>query len=361
MEQQEINKMIAFFHTEEPVSCKWEDTWTEEEDSRTIIYVEYPEGKYVIKAAANDFTTTERVAGWVEMINNFREMGYYCPMLRKSRNGNYAEMLEVQEKNFVVWEEEFAKYSLPKDVKDKPKTADGKRYLYVDEKHEFVAKVGQKHFSNTWGDSLYVRLAPVGWAETDEVTDCVEEFKKLVKEKAPKFNGRLERVLALFRENQEKLEQVYFNLPTSVFQEDTGDNDLLLDEEGHFRGVLDYNLSGKDTVLNMTFEAIWYGGNESPCPSEDKGLMSYYCKEYTDAQFERYLEGLRKFREYYEFTEEEADAAMPLYRYIMTIGYDEIEVVKKYADDDDKMNQMFDWIEAELTRDDIDFRGAMLK
>ena len=361
MEQQEINKMIAFFHTEEPVSCKWEDTWTEDEDSRTIVFAEYPEGKYVIKAAANDFTTTERVAGWVEMINNFRKMGYYCPMLRKSRNGNYAEVLEVQGKSFVVWEEEFAKYFLPKDVKDKPITADEKRYLYVDEMREFVAKVGQKHFTNTWGDSLWVRLASVGWAETDEVTDCVEQFKKLVKEKAPKFSGRLERVLALFRENQNMLEQVYFNLPMSVFQADTGDNNLLLDEEGHFRGVLDYNLSGKDTVLNMTFEAIWYGGNESPCPSEDKGLMSYYCQEYTDAKFERYLEGLRKFREYYEFTEEEADAAMPLYRYIMTIGYNEIEVVKKYADDDDKMNQMFDWIEAELTRNDIDFRSAMLK
>ena len=61
MEQQEIKKMIAFFHTEEPISCQSEDIWTEAEDSRTIIYVEYPEEKYVIKAAANDFTTTERV------------------------------------------------------------------------------------------------------------------------------------------------------------------------------------------------------------------------------------------------------------------------------------------------------------
>lgn len=100
MEQQEINKIIALFHTGEPVSCKAEDTWTEDTDSRTIIYVEYPEGKFVIKAAANGFTTPERVTGWVEMIENYRKMGYYCPMLRKSRNGNYAEVLEVQGKIF---------------------------------------------------------------------------------------------------------------------------------------------------------------------------------------------------------------------------------------------------------------------
>ena len=261
MEQQEINKMIAFFHTEEPISCQWEDTWTEEDDFRTLINVEYPEGKFVIKAAWN-FTTPERVTGWVEMINNFREMGYYCPMLRKSRGGNYAEVLEVQGKPFVVWEEVFAKYSLPKNVENKPRTPEGKRFVFEEELWEFVAKVGQKHFTNTWGNSLYVRLVPVAGAKTDEITECVEKIESLIKEKAPKFTGRLERVLTLFRENKEKLEQVYFTLPTSVFQADTWDDNLLLDEEGHFRGVLDYNLSGKDTVLNM-LKLMADGGNKS--------------------------------------------------------------------------------------------------
>ncbi len=358
MEQQEINKMIAFFHTEEPISCKWEDTWTEEDDFRTLINVEYPEGKFVIKAAWN-FTTPERVTGWVEMINNFREMGYYCPMLRKSRGGNYAEVLEIQGKNFVVWEEEFAKYFLPKDVKDKPKTADGKRFVFEEELWEFVAKVGQKHFTNTWGDSLYVRLVPVAWAETDEITECVEKFESLIKEKAPKFTGRLERVLTLFRENKEKLEQVYFNLPTSVFQADTWDDNLLLDEEGHFRGILDYNLAGKDTVLNMAFEAC--GGRGVQWPEEDKETLPGYSKASRDAWYAGLMEMLRVFRKHYDFSETEAEAAVLLHRYTRTIEYGEIQAVEKYAENEEMMNQLFDAIEEELTRDDIDFRSAMLK
>lgn len=359
MEQQEINKMIAFFHTEEPVSCKWEDTWTEEEDSRTIIYVEYPEGKYVIKAAANGFTTPERVTGWVEMIENFREMGYYCPMLLKSRNGNYAEVLEVQGKSFVVWEEEFAKYSLPKNVENKPRTPDGKRFVFEEELWEFVAKVGQKHFTNTWGDSLYVRLVPVPGEKTDEITECVETFIYLIKEKAPRFIPRMERVLELFQENKEKLEQVYFALPTSVFQADTWDDNLLLDEEGHFRGVLDYNLSGKDTVLNMLFEA--YSGRGRQKPKEGEDILPEYGKATRDAWHSGLLEAFKVFRKHYDFTEAEVEAATLLSRYIGTLDYGPHRAIEKYAENDNMMNQLFDALEDELTRTDIDFRGAMLK
>ena len=359
MEQQEINEMIAFFHTEEPISCKWEDTWTEEDDFRTLINVEYPEGKFVIKAAWN-FTTPERVTGWVEMINNFREMGYYCPMLRKSRGGNYAEVLEIQGKNFVVWEEEFAKYFLPKDVKDKPKTADGKRFAFEEELWEFVAKVGQKHFTNTWGDSLYVRLIPVPGEKTDEVTECVEKFESLIREKAPKFIERMERVLALFQENKKKLEQVYFSLPTSVFQADTWDDNVLLDEEGHFRGILDYNLSGKDTMINMAFEAGWYGSRGVQWPEKDENTVSGMNRKDRDAWLASFMVALREFRKYYDFSEAEIEAMTLLYRYIL-IYYDVNETVEKHIDEEKKLNQIFDFLEDEFTRDDIDFRSAMLK
>ena len=359
MEQQEIKKMIAFFHTEEPITCQSEDIWTEAEDSRTIIYVEYPEEKYVIKAAANDFTTTERVTGWVEMINNFREMGCYCPMLKKSRNGNYAEVLEVQGKSFVVWEEEFAKYSLPKNVENKPKTPDGKRFVYEEELWEFVAKVGQKHFTNTWGDSLYVRLIPVPGEKTDEVTECVEKFESLIREKAPKFTGRLERVMDLFQKNKEKLEQVYFRLPTSVFQADTWDDNVLVDDDGHFRGILDYNLSGKDTMINMTFEAGWYGSRGVQWPKDDKNTIPGLNRKNRDAWLEGFMVALKVFRNYYDFTETEAEAMTLLYRYIL-IYYDVNEAVEKYIDDEVKLNLIFDFLEDEFTRDDIDFRGAML-
>lgn len=49
-----------------------------------------------------------------------------------------------------------------------------------------------------------------------------------------------------------------------------------------------------------------------------------------------------------------------LYRYIL-IYYDVNEAVEKHVDDEEKMNLIFDFLEDEFTREDIDFRGAMLE
>ena len=231
--------------------------------------------------------------------------------------------------------------------------------MYEEELWEFVAKVGQKHFTNTWGDSMYVRLIPVPGEKTDEITECVETFIYLIKEKAPRFIPRMERVLELFQENKEKLEQVYFALPTSVFQADTWDDNLLLDEEGHFRGVLDYNLSGKDTVLNLLFEA--YGGRGRQKPKEGEDILPGYSKAARDADYAGLMEALRVYRKYYDFTEAEAEAAILLKRYTETLDYGAIHAIEKYAENEDMMNQLFDAIEDELTKDVIDFRSAMLK
>lgn len=72
------------------------------------------------------------------------------------------------------------------------------------------------------------------------------------------------------------------------------------------------------------------------------------------------LENLREFRKYYDFNETEAVAAPMLYKYIITIYYMEIDAFNKNVNDDGKLNLLFDLIERELTREDIDFRGAML-
>ena len=67
------------------------------------------------------------------------------------------------------------------------------------------------------------------------------------------------------------------------------------------------------------------------------------------------------YRKYYDFAEAEAEAAILLKRYTETLDYGAIHAIEKYAENEDMMNQLFDAIEDELTREDIDFRSVMLK
>lgn len=358
-ENLEIKNIIALFHSEEPVSHSLEEIRLQENDSRYVLYVNYPEGKFVIKIAANDFTTVERVNGWVDLIAEYREMGYYSPSIKKSINNNYAERFVFKEKSVVVWEEEYAKYHFPNDIKNKAMNANSGRYTYKDEVIEFFGKVGQKHLKGFFGKSGWVRLEPFE-TETDEVTDCVQTFNTLVKNDAPHFMERWQKILGLFEQNREELGQVYHKLPTSVFQADWGESNLLLDDKGHFKGVIDYNLAGEDTVLNIFMSLSLFGFG---CPKKVENnpeMLPELNEETQNSVIEIMLDAFRGFKKHYQFSEIEVEAALLLYKYIIAIEYTEIRAFKENMSDDSKLKLLFDFMEQELLRDDIDFRSAML-
>ena len=71
------------------------------------------------------------------------------------------------------------------------------------------------------------------------------------------------------------------------------------------------------------------------------------------------LDTLRFVRQYYPFSEIEVRAAPLLYKYISCIEYAQLDALEKYAADEVKLTLLFDHIEHQLLREDIDFRGAM--
>lgn len=111
-----IEEIIALFHANKPRAYKIEEIRNQETDSRWVIYVDFPNEKYVIKLASNSFTTTKRVNAWVDLIYKYQEMGYYSPMLQKSINNHYTEQIMFHDKNCIAWEEEFAKYHFMNDL-----------------------------------------------------------------------------------------------------------------------------------------------------------------------------------------------------------------------------------------------------
>lgn len=356
-----IDDILSFFHHEKPISCSVKEIRCEENDSRYVVFADFPEGKFVIKMASNGFTTEDRVNGWVDLIARYREMGYYSPSLRKSVHNRYTERFEWNGKTFIVWEEEFAKYRFTDQLERKTVNAEGTRYIYHDEVIAFFAKVGQRHLKNTWGKSGWVRLEPFSADEnTDEITGCVETFDHLVKERTPHFIGRWRKILRLFEQNREELKKVYHKLPTSVFQADFGDPNLLVDDSGHFQGVIDYNLAGEDTVLNMAVSMGLFGPPYFKKRDFGSHALPDLNEEAQNYRIEKLLDTLRVFKKYYRFSETEIQAAPMLFKYIFTVEYAHIKAFEEHWQDDRKVNLLFDYMEHELLREDIDFRSALM-
>lgn len=358
---EQIGDIIALFHEKVPDGYELKEIRLEENDSRWVLYVDYPGEKYVIKIASNGFTTAERVNGWADIIAETEKLGYYSPHLLKSLKGNYAEQAVFQDKRCIVWEEEFARYHLRESLAENVYLGKDGKYVYHDEVIRFLGETAQKHYTNFPYPSGFVRFEPFSSDDsTDEVTECVETFDSLVKDRAPGFLTRWEKLRALFEENQAQLAGLYHELPSSVFQADLNEYNLLLDENGHFKGVIDYNLAGEDKVLNIFFATILYGYSYQRKTTDDSGVLPELNAAEQESVIAIMLDTLRYLRQYYGFSEIEVKAAPLLFKYVSCIFYEQIDALKKYAGDAEKLDMLFDFMERELRRDDIDFRGAML-
>ena len=357
----EIDQIIALYHQDQPISYTLKSIRLQEDDSRWVLFLNYRDQKYVIKIASNEFTTRERVNGWNRIIEEYEKLGYYSPRVLKSLNGRDSEELLFNGRQCVVWEEEYARYCLYETLEKAVYTRPDGKYVYHDEVFEFIGKVGQKHLSDFPYPSGWARFVPLSKDDTeDEVMECVETFEDLVKNKAPQFFKRWERIRTLFEENKMRLQKIYDSLPKSVFQGDCFRDNLILDEGGHFKGVIDYNLAGEDVVLNIMLSTILFGYTYQRKQSSNLNLLPELNRETQDSVIEIVLTTLRDLRKFYTFEESEVIAAPYLFKYIYSIQYSQIDAFEKYQKDDGKLNQLFDYMEQELLREDIDFRGAML-
>lgn len=357
----QIQEIIALFHSEKALHWTVNEIRQEESDHRWTVFVEFPANQFVIKIAANDFTSEARVNGWVKIIEAYRELGYYSPALQKSRRGRYAETALFQDTLCVVWEEEYAAYHLLSTLDQAVYTAPDGQYTYTKEVLEFVGKVAQKHYDMFPYKSGWVRLEPFGAREAhDEITECVHTFDRLVREKAPRHILRWETLRAMFEQNRSQLAAIYPQLPTSVFQSDHFETNLLLDQAGHFKGVIDYNLAGTDTAINVFLYTALYGGPRDAPLNAAAGLLPEYNVLSQDRVVERLLDTLRYLRRFYTFNEAEAQAILPLYKYVTCVEYRQIGLLQKYCGDDENLELLFDAIEAELLRREDRFDPVML-
>ena len=326
-----------------------------ENDSRAAVFMRAGGERSVLKLASNAFTSHRRIAGWTELIRETRALGYWSPALLASVNGRLSEELEAGGKRFVVWREEFAPYppaqtdeECGKDEykgKDsaRPRSSDGKFPAWQEELVLFYASLGAKRLTGIPGPSGYVRLIPFDGEKTDEVEECVLAVEQNIRGKHPALLSRWEGIRSRWDENRAALARIYPRLPTSVFQADWNDTNVLLTKDGHFAGLIDYNLAGEDTVLNMALSVGSVGFNASPGGKEEDKA--------------RTEEVLALFSEKYRWNEDEIEAAPLLWRYIQALYWGEVHDMRK-AENDGEAAAVLARIEAGLS-EEISFAPFM--
>ena len=166
---------------------------------------------------------------------------------------------------------------------------------------------------------------------TDETTECAEAFAKYIRENLPEHSARAEALLKMFYERQKELRAVYHLLPTSCFQADLNDSNILLDDNNNFVGLIDFNMCGKEPILNYTVrEALW-GVSDKRLLGENGSRLYFYDKESDDLRIKLFLENIGYIQENYRFSEFEKSVFPNLYRYMNSfcwISLNEITLIK---------------------------------
>ena len=141
----------------------------------------------------------------------------------------------------------------------------------------------------------------------------------------------------------------------SCFQADLNDSNLLLDSKNQFVGLIDFNLSGKEPVLNYTVRTALWKIHDRRLSDENNGDSKtyWYHKEMDDLRIQLFLQNIRCIEEYYPYSETEREAFPILFRYMNSFWWQHTREIKRIQGNDDKIHRLLAWLEHQMTRDDI--------
>lgn len=309
------NNIFQLFYDDDPISFETINTSRGDTDFREVIIARTAsDKKYIIKLADNDFTFPDKIIMWKRTVEEYRQLGYYCPAIIPDKKGNFPSV-RYKGHSCIAYAEEFAPY-LPVEQRNSDASDEGRVPIkeYREAMWIMTAKIAAKYLDYTnypSGYCLFETFCPSD--KTDEVLENARYWKEYAETLPDEFQEQVQRIWLLWTENRKALEPIYKTLPTSVFQADLNPSNILLDDAGRFVGIYDFNLCGKDVFLNYLFREIFTSD--------------------FDQELDRIINALQIVSKYYHFSEAEKKAALMLYRCIKPLWFNKLQKLKEAQND----------------------------
>lgn len=338
---------ITLYFDTEMTDIKIKDSSHGDNDFRKAYIVNDGKTRIVIKYFSNSFSNQKRIMGWFSLMDEYRKNGIYCPSIIPNRYGELLYKHSVDGRDYYIYAEEFSIYSTAEQLNLEKKE-------YMPDVLRSLGTIASKKIDFLDFPSAYCLLEPFSSDDTtDEETECALLFLDYIKKNLPQHLSRAEKLMELFYKNQEEVRKVYDSLPTSCFQADLNSSNILIDDNHKFVGLFDFNLCGKEKILNYAMrEALW-ATYQSCLVDKDNNYIFYFDRKLDDIRMKSFLENMSYIQETYTFSDEEKKAFPIILRYINTFWWYSLSDFEFFSKDDSKVEKIFDWFEFQMTRDDI--------
>ncbi len=358
----ELREILSLFANEQPIDTELRDTSHGETDFREAVIARWDRGvlppelgeRMVVKLADNGFTDPKRIEMWERLAEEYRGRGFYCPRFLRTKAGRFP-WVSYKGHRCVVYGEEYARFRSADSFETEVISPKGK-FLYLDDLLRMNAIIASAHLDFTGLPSAWCLFSVFDPEDAeDEVMENAREWLAYAKKLPDTFQGQVDRIWARWLENRAFLEARYPSLPTSVFQADLNSTNVLLDEEGRFAGIMDFNLAGRDAFLNYLFREVpfVFGKRERASGQTEEEASPSITQEI----LRRVVYAITIVKAHYRFCEAEKALALPLFRCLFPLWFTSVERLKAVKTEKEIQAALEDTELAQTM--EIDFRKYM--
>lgn len=287
LEDFEINQILSNFGLTLHSITDFHDTSHNDNDKRINYIID---NKYVLKINSVGAMWEARLQEIRRLIYRYREIGVYCPDLIPTLSGSLSHRLCKNGKEYTCFVEEYAKYPISGNE------IEYDRKEVIEHLGILASKYTNVDLSKTKSMWSIIDLAPLD-VDIDEKQENADTLINSLRE-----NGYEDLALQLQKFNvtlREKISTVFDKLPRCVYQGDLNSTNEL-HKDGHFAGLIDFNMSGTDVNINVFLnETNWFPETDefdslsiaeiiSRQDAEQENNLSVILRHYTLNDIERY-------------------------------------------------------------------------
>ena len=236
MRKEDILELMKGYGISQLDSCREIDS-SNGSDYRLNIIIDK---KYVLRIN-NAVMSEERLCSISRLCERYRSMGILAPSLYKNADGRFLSACE----GHVCYLSDYLDYDTADSLQ-----AEGDRRTVQDEVLKsigaFAARFTGVDLSDIRSMWSLIDLAPLD-TDVDEKQENLDTLVRALRRTGEdELAGQVERFNA---EKREKIKAVYKRLPRCVIQGDLNDANLLV-SQGHFVGLIDFNMAGTEVNVN---------------------------------------------------------------------------------------------------------------
>lgn len=326
LEITKIQEIMSHFGLSVQGVTNFYDTSHDDDDKRFNYILD---NKYVLKINSVVSMWESRLQEIRRLIARYRSIGIYCPDLFPASDGSLSHTLIKDDKEYTCFVEEYAIYPVL------GWGTEHERKEVIEHLGVLAAKYTGVDLSETKSMWSIIDLAPLD-VDVDEKQENADTLTDaLHKNGYHDLAGRVDNLNVMLRK---KIMTVFRLLPRCVYQGDLNSTNEL-HKDGHFIGLIDFNMAGTDVNINVFLnETNWF-----PEEAEFDSLSIF---EIIAKQDSEQYDGLSVILQHYTLNSDEK-YAFPYYKRIIDMfQYPNVCLMVEWLDNDSRRDKCAELIEA---------------